>query len=169
MNPQKIQQQAARSPDRGRLAAFLALALVLIGLDQLTKVLVQQHIAYGTAIEITPFFNLCHVVNTGAAFSFLGGAGGWQIYLFSGLALVVSAVVLVMLWQHSREFWLPVSLSAVLAGALGNLIDRLMLGHVVDFLDFHLAGWHWPAFNVADIAICLGAAGVVIMELLRAR
>lgn len=169
MNPRKMAEVRASSFSGTRFASFLIFALVLIGLDQLTKALVKQSIAYGTSIEITPFFNLCHVVNTGAAFSFLGEAGGWQLYFFVGFALVICAVVLKMLYQHSREFWLPACLSAVLAGAIGNVIDRVFLGHVVDFLDFHLAGHHWPAFNVADIAICVGAVGVIVLEFLRKR
>ena len=142
---------------------------MLIGLDQLTKALVRQNIALGTSIEVTPFFNLCHVRNTGAAFSFLGDAGGWQVYFFAGFALIVSAVVVKMLYSYSRDFWLPVFLSAVLAGALGNLIDRVVLGNVVDFLDFHLAAHHWPAFNVADMCICLGAFGVIVLEFFKRR
>ena len=157
----------SRSP-RGRtprrFALFLLLSLCLIGIDQLTKFWVTQTLAYGTAIYVTSFFNLCHVVNTGAAFSFLGEAGGWQIFLFSGFALIVSAAVIWMLYKHNDKTLLSLCLAAVLAGAVGNLIDRMLLGHVVDFLDFHFAGWHWPAFNVADIAVCTGAFGAVALE-----
>ena len=128
----------SRSP-RGRtprrFALFLLLSLCLIGIDQLTKFWVTQTLAYGTAIYVTSFFNLCHVVNTGAAFSFLGEAGGWQIFLFSGFALIVSAAVIWMLYKHN---------------------DKTLLSLC--------AGWHWPAFNVADIAVCTGAFGAVALE-----
>ena len=153
-----------RGSTPGRFVLFSLFALVLIALDQATKLWITQALAYGTAIYVTSFFNICHVVNTGAAFSFLGEAGGWQVVLFAGFALVVSAAVVWMLFKHNDKTLLSLCLACILAGALGNLIDRVLLGHVIDFLDFHLAGWHWPAFNVADIAICIGAFGAVFLE-----
>ncbi|MGR9100029.1 MAG: signal peptidase II, partial [Gammaproteobacteria bacterium] len=111
------------------------------------------------SIAVLPYFNLTYVHNTGAAFSFLSDAGGWQRWFFAGLAVVISAVLGVWLDRLKKsEILLAVSLSLVLGGAIGNLIDRLVYGYVIDFLDFYYKSWHWPAFNVADSAISLGVA-----------
>ena len=118
-------------------------------------------------VPVTPFFNLCHVRNTGAAFSFLGDAGGWQIFAFAGIALLVTAACLFFLWRHAKRTLFAFSMSLVISGALGNLWDRLVYGYVTDFLDFHAFGYHWPAFNVADICICIGAAFLVFDEFRR--
>ncbi len=136
---------------------WLILAVVVVGLDQLTKAWVVAALPYRHAIELTPFFRLVHVHNTGAAFSFLADAGGWQRWFFVGLALGASALLLVWLWRLPRQKRLEATgVSLILGGALGNFIDRIRYGYVVDFLDFHLGGWHWPAFNLADTAITLG-------------
>jgi signal peptidase II len=136
----------------------LWLAGTVIVLDQLTKAWVAAAFRLHEAVTVTPFFNLVFVFNTGAAFSFLRDAGGWQRWLFVGLAFGVSAWLVVMLRQHARERLLPTALALILGGALGNVIDRLRFGAVVDFLDFHWAGIHFPAFNVADSAITVGVA-----------
>lgn len=124
--------------------------------DVVTKELTRLSLFKGEVIPITGFFNLVHFQNAGAAFSFLAGAGGWQRYFFTAIALVISAG---LIWLLSSV--LPrleaLAYSLILGGAMGNAIDRILLGHVTDFLDFHCQNWHWPAFNVADIAICLGA------------
>ena len=112
-------------------------------------------------VYVTSFFNLCHVRNTGAAFSFLGEAGGWQILVFAGLAAVVSAVCVWLIWRNARRTLFSASLALIVSGAVGNLWDRLVYGYVTDFLDFHAFGWHWPSFNVADICICVGAVLLV--------
>ena len=131
-------------------------ALVLV-LDQATKAWIQAAFQPGESLEILPFFNLVLAYNTGAAFSFLSDGGGWQRWLFIGLALVVAVVLLVWLRRLEEDDrmagW---GVALVLGGAIGNVIDRIWLGHVVDFLDFYWAGWHWPAFNVADSAITCG-------------
>lgn len=132
-------------------------ALSLAGLDQAVKYAVQALMPFRASVEITPFFNLVHVLNPGAAFSFLANAGGWQRFLFTGLGLAVSAFLAWALWHGLRSRLETAAYIAVIGGALGNVIDRLRLGAVVDFLDFHWQGWHWPAFNLADIFVVGGA------------
>jgi signal peptidase II len=143
------------------MTRWLALAGVLVALDQLTKHAVLQLLAGVRAIEVTPFFNLVLVYNPGAAFSFLAQAPGWQRTLFIVIALAASAWIVHLLRRHWRETLFSLALALVLGGAVGNLIDRVVHGAVVDFLDFHAAGWHWPAFNVADSAITVGAVLLV--------
>jgi len=140
---------------------LLALSAVVIALDQLTKQWVSQSLAFGEAIPVMPSFNLVLAHNTGAAFSFLAGAGGWQRGFFSVIAVVAAAVIVHLLRKHHEEKIFSLALALILGGALGNLIDRILLGHVVDFLDFYVQGYHWPAFNVADMAIT-GGAGLLI-------
>ena len=149
-------------PERYLFALWLLLAAFVVLLDQSTKIAVMSGLGYGDSVSITPFFNLVLVFNTGAAFSLLAGAGGWQHWFFVSLALGVSAWIIWMLYRHARSCSLSVALSLVLGGALGNLADRLRLGAVVDFLDFHWGGWHWPAFNVADAAIVIGVAWLLV-------
>ena len=143
-----------------RLARWLMLATFVVLLDQASKAWVLASFRYMESLSVTSFFNLVLVYNSGAAFSFLAGAGGWQKWFFVALALGISAWLLSMLRHHAQERLLPTSLSLILGGAIGNVIDRLRFDAVVDFLDFHLAGYHWPAFNVADSAITVG---VVLM------
>ena len=153
-------------PDKSTgLPAWLMLAGLLIVLDQLSKFWVLATFHFGERLEITSFFNLVLVFNAGAAFSFLADAGGWQKWFFVILALVISAWLVVMIRQHANERLLPFALTLVLGGALGNVIDRLRFGAVVDFLDFHVAGWHWPAFNVADSAIVVGVVLLLWQQL----
>jgi len=140
---------------------WLTLATVLVVLDQLTKFAITRSIPYGGGIEITPFFNLVLVHNKGAAFSFLAGAAGWQRELFIAIAAVAIAWVVYLLHKHPRQTLFCFALSLILGGAVGNVIDRVWLGAVVDFLDFHAAGHHFPAFNVADSAITCGAAALI--------
>jgi signal peptidase II len=144
---------------------WFGLAALVIGLDQATKLLVLSSFFLGESLPVTGFFNLVLVFNRGAAFSFLAGAGGWQKWFFVVLALAISAWLVVMIRHHATERLLPAALALVLGGALGNVIDRLRFGAVVDFLDFHLAGWHWPAFNVADSAISVGVALLLWQQL----
>lgn len=145
---------------------WLALAALLVALDQLSKYAVMRMLAHG-GIEVAPFFNLVLVYNRGAAFSFLSNASGWQRELFIAIALVASAWVIWLLRKHPRQILFCFALSLILGGAVGNVIDRVWLGAVVDFLDFHAAGYHWPAFNVADSAITCGAV-LLVWEGLRA-
>ena len=144
-------------------ARWFAAAAAIVLLDQLTKWLVLARFAPGERLELTSFFNMVLVFNKGAAFSFLAGASGWQTPVFATISTVAAIVLTVLILRHTANRMLCASLASILGGALGNLWDRLLWGHVVDFLDFHAAGWHWPAFNVADSAITIGA-GLLILE-----
>ena len=144
--------------DTSAFARWLALATVVMVLDQASKVWVLASFRPMEIYVVTPFFNLVLVFNSGAAFSFLADAGGWQKWFFVVLALGISLWLLSLLRRHAQERLLPAALSLILGGAIGNVVDRLRFDAVVDFLDFHLAGYHWPAFNVADSAITVGVA-----------
>lgn len=148
---------------------WLGVAGLAIVLDQLTKLAVLGAFVLGESREVTSFFNLVLVYNRGAAFSFLADAGGWQKWFFLALALGISAWIVGMLKRHAGDRVLCLALSLILGGALGNVIDRVLYGAVVDFLDFHAAGWHWPAFNVADSAISVGAALLIWEQLFLSR
>ena len=140
---------------------WLALAAMLAVLDQMSKYAISRALAYGSRIEITPFFNLVLVHNKGAAFSFLSDAAGWQRGFFIAIAVVAIVWVVYLLRRYPLQTRFCFALSLILGGAIGNVIDRVWLGAVIDFLDFHAAGYHWPAFNVADSAISCGAATLV--------
>ena len=135
---------------------WLALSAVVAAADLATKAWVSAAFQVGDVHVVTPFFNLVLWHNPGAAFSFLAGAGGWQRWFFVAVTLAVSAVILAMLRKSGGNRLLAGALALVLGGALGNLWDRLTLGHVVDFIQLHAAGYYWPAFNVADSAITVG-------------
>jgi signal peptidase II len=145
-----------------RRARWYLLALVVVVADYLSKVAVLAALAPGESRALAPFFNLVLVFNKGAAFSFLAGADGWQTMLFAAIAVVASVVVSVLIHRNPEKRLFCGGLALILGGALGNLYDRLVYGKVVDFLDFHVAGWHWPAFNVADSAITVGAAILIV-------
>ena len=136
---------------------WLWLSLLIIVLDQFTKKLIEDSLLVYETIPVLPFFNLTLAYNKGAAFSFLSDQGGWQRWLFSILAIGVSTVLIIWLRMLTvKERLLAIALSFIIGGAIGNLIDRLLFGHVIDFLDFYYKNWHWPAFNVADSAIFIG-------------
>ncbi len=143
---------------RVRWWQWLLLSGVVIVLDQLTKWLVQQTLVFGQSLPVLPFFNLVLVYNPGAAFSFLSTASGWQRELFVGIGIAASGLILYLLRRHASDPYFCFALALILGGAIGNVIDRVALGAVVDFLDLHVGGSHWPAFNVADSAITCGAA-----------
>ena len=159
----------AKSAARGKLWVWLAIALAIILVDQLTKVLVLHSFQYGDVRPVASFFNLVRVHNTGAAFSFLAGASGWQRWFFIGLGLVAAGVIVWMLRTQGHQRLFAWALTLILGGALGNVIDRALHGYVVDFLDFHMGGRHFPAFNIADSAITLGAILLILDELRRVR
>ena len=146
-----------------RYLRWYFLSLLVIVLDYLSKLAVLGRFAPGESRALAPFFNLVLVFNKGAAFSFLASAQGWQTPFFAAIAVVASAVVGFLIFRNPGKNLFCTGLALILGGALGNLYDRLAYGHVVDFLDVHAAGWHWPAFNVADSAITLGA-GILIVE-----
>lgn len=141
---------------------WFALALGVVVADQITKAIVLARFVLGERVEVTGFFNMVLVYNKGAAFSFLSDAGGWQTPALIVFALAAIGLVGTFIVRSPGRTMLLTGLALILGGALGNLIDRLRFGQVVDFLDFHAAGWHWPAFNVADSAISVGAALLIL-------
>ena len=155
---------------------WLGIALLLLLADQITKLLIVDSFAWGDSQPITAYLNLVRVHNSGAAFSMLSSASGWQRWLFTGIGVVATGFILWMLRSHPTQKLFCFALALVLGGAVGNVIDRLAYGHVIDFLDFH---WdflaplfyqgHFPAFNVADSAISVGAVCLILDELIRVR
>jgi len=141
---------------------WFSASAAIVALDQLVKWIFLSKFVPGERLEVTGFFNLVLVFNKGAAFSFLAGAPGWQTPVLAGVAIIASAVISVLILKNKNKFLFCCGLALILGGAIGNLIDRLRFGHVVDFLDFHAMGWHWPAFNVADSAITLGAVLLIV-------
>lgn len=151
------------------LLTWLALALLLLIADQFTKVLILGTYQLGEGTPVTSFFNIVRVHNTGAAFSFLASASGWQRWFFIGIGVVASVFIVWMLHRHAGQRLFCFAITMILGGAVGNVIDRAVHGYVVDMLDFHAGGWHFPAFNLADSAITLGAACLILDEVLRVR
>ena len=139
-------------------------AAAVILLDQLSKLWVLNTFVPGESLEVTPFFNLVLVFNPGAAFSFLAEHTGWQRWFFTAIALGISGWIVWQLRALRPGRLYSFGLALIMGGALGNLIDRLWLGMVIDFIDLHVAGWHWPAFNVADSAVCVGAVLYVLCQ-----
>ena len=148
---------------------WLALAFAILVGDQLTKFAIASTYQLGDTTVVTSFFNLTRVHNTGAAFSFLAGASGWQRWFFTAIGIVATVVILTMLRKHAGQRLMAFALACVLGGALGNVIDRVAFGYVVDFLQFHYAGWYFPSFNLADTAITIGATSLILDEILRMR
>lgn len=146
---------------------WLGIATIIILLDQITKITAVRMLAYGESVTVTSFFNFVHVYNKGAAFSFLANHSGWQRYFFTILGLAASAFIIYLLYKHAGQRLFSWALALILGGAIGNVIDRVLYGYVIDFLDFHVGGWHWPAFNIADSAICIGAVLFIYDELRR--
>jgi signal peptidase II len=153
----------------GSWLPWLAWSLVVILIDQFTKVLVLGYYQLGDSHPVTSFFNLVRVHNHGAAFSFLASSGGWQRWLFTGIGIAAAVLIIWLLKSHPGQKLFAFALASILGGALGNVIDRLLYGYVVDFLDFYWKNWHFPAFNLADSAITLGAICLILDELLRVR
>ena len=149
------------------LTVWLGIAVIVGLIDQLTKITLSRMMLYGQSDTITSFFNLEMVYNRGAAFSFLADQPGWQRYFFAGVSLFASLLIIWMLKRHPGQRLFCWAMTLILGGALGNLIDRIAYGHVIDFLDFHIGSLHWPAFNVADSAITIGAVLFVLDELRR--
>ena len=148
---------------------WLILAIIIILADQFTKTLIIGYYRLGDSTPVTSFFNIVRAHNTGAAFSFLAGAGGWQRWFFTGVGAVATIFILWMLRSHHGQKLFAFALACILGGAIGNVIDRLIHGYVVDFLDFYYGTWHFPAFNVADSAITIGAVCLILDEILRVR
>lgn len=176
MSSSKRPARAGSSASSPALALWLGLALLVIVADQLTKTLVIGQFQLGDSLRFTSFFNLVRAHNTGAAFSFLADASGWQRWFFVGLGAVASVFIVWMLKKHPGQRLFCFAITMILGGALGNVIDRLLHGYVVDFLQFHwdwlapmFPGGYFPAFNIADAAITAGAIGLILDELLRVR
>lgn len=158
------------SASQGSMLPWIGLALILLIADQFTKVLILGYYRLGDSTTITSFFNIVRAHNTGAAFSFLAAASGWQRWLFTGIGVVATVFILYLLKTHPGQKLFCFALACILGGAIGNVIDRLLHGYVVDFLQFHWDNrWYFPAFNVADTAITVGAIGLILDELLRVR
>ncbi|MCU6496946.1 signal peptidase II [Rugamonas sp. A1-17] len=152
----------------GSLTPWLGIAAIVILFDQLSKITITKTFQLGEEKVITSFFNLVLAYNKGAAFSFLQNSGGWQRYFFTAIALGAAVWIIVLLKKHGSQRMFSWALSLILGGAIGNVIDRILYGHVVDFLDFHWGALgHFPAFNIADSAICIGAALFILDELRR--
>ena len=172
---------SSRSSSRGRasppsLTLWLGLALLVVLLDQISKTLITRQFGLGDSLPVTSFFNLVLAYNPGAAFSFLADAGGWQRWFFVGLGAVATGFIVWMLRKHSDQRLFCLAISLIMGGAVGNVIDRLLHGHVIDFLQFRFAllapvfhGGYFPSFNVADAAITAGAIGLILDEILRVR
>ena len=142
---------------------FLLISLIVIGLDQLTKYLIMTHLNPYESVSILPFFSFVLLFNTGSAFSFLNDAGSWHLWFFVVLSCLMSIVILVWFFKTpAHNIVQLVSLSLILGGAVGNLLDRMCRGHVIDFLDLYYNNYHWPAFNIADSAICIGAIMLLV-------
>ncbi|RZJ26410.1 MAG: lipoprotein signal peptidase [Haliea sp.] len=148
---------------------WLGLALLIFLADQFTKVLILGYYRLGDSTTITSFFNIVRAHNTGAAFSFLASAGGWQRWFFTAIGIAATVFIVWMLRSHPGQRLFSFALACILGGAVGNVVDRLVHGYVVDFLQFHWGGWYFPAFNVADSAITIGAVCLILDELLRVR
>jgi signal peptidase II len=148
---------------------WLGLSLVILLADQFTKVLIVGFYQHGDSTTISSFFNIVRVHNTGAAFSFLASASGWQRWFFTAVGIIAAIAIVWMLKSHSGQKLFSFALACILGGAIGNVIDRVLYGYVVDFLDFHWRGIHFPAFNIADSAITIGAISLILDELLRVR
>jgi signal peptidase II len=159
----------AKSGSRQGLMLWLGIALLVLLLDQFTKVLVLGAFQLGDSTPLTSFFNLVRVHNYGAAFSFLASAGGWQRWFFTGIGVAATLFMLWMLRSHAGQTLFCLAISLILGGAVGNVVDRLLHGYVIDFLDFFWGRWHFPAFNIADSAITVGAALLILDEILRVR
>jgi len=148
---------------------WLGVSLIVIVLDQLTKTVIAQSFQLGDVRTITPFFDIVRAHNTGAAFSFLAGAGGWQRWFFIGLGSAAAVFIVWMLKRHGGQRLFAWALALILGGAVGNVVDRILHGHVIDFIQVHWGRSYFPAFNVADSAISVGAALLILDELLRVR
>lgn len=145
------------------ISRYFSLSAAIVAIDLYTKHLIQQAFAYGEMRTFTPFFDLVHYHNLGSAFGFLNDAGGWQKWFFAAISAAAVVVISYLIYKHKNEKLFCWGLALVLGGAIGNLYDRITLGYVVDFLNFHINDYYWPAFNVADSAI-VGGVGLLLLD-----
>ncbi|AKZ64423.1 peptidase A8 [Herbaspirillum hiltneri N3] len=155
------------SSNNNSLLPWLGISLIVLLLDQLSKITIVKLFHYGESRPVTGFFNLVLVYNKGAAFSFLAAESGWQRHLFTAIGIAAAIYIIYLLRKHAGQRMFCWALALILGGAIGNVIDRIVYGHVIDFLDVFVGNWHWPAFNIADSAICVGAVLFVLDELRR--
>ena len=155
------------SSNNNSLLPWLGISLIILLLDQLSKITIVKLFHYGESRPVTGFFNLVLVYNKGAAFSFLAAESGWQRHLFTAIGIAAAVYIIYLLRKHAGQRMFCWALTLILGGAVGNVIDRILYGHVIDFLDVFIGNWHWPAFNIADSAICVGAVLFVLDELRR--
>lgn len=167
MATKKRSSSSGSSSTTQGLLPWLGIATIVLLLDQLTKITILKLFHYGESVPVTGFFNLVLVYNKGAAFSFLAASGGWQRYLFTAIDIGAAVFIIHLLRKHPGQRMFCWALALILGGAIGNVIDRVVYGHVIDFLDVYVGNWHWPAFNLADSAICVGAVLFVVDELRR--
>ncbi|MBU0589504.1 MAG: lipoprotein signal peptidase [Gammaproteobacteria bacterium] len=158
-----------RSTPSSGMLNWLGLAFIILIADQFSKVLLMGYYQLGDSTYVTSFFNIVRVHNRGAAFSFLSDASGWQRWFFTAIGIAAVLFILWMLKSHPGQRLFSFAMACILGGAIGNLVDRVLYGHVVDFLDLHYQHWHFPAFNIADSAITIGAACLILDELRRVR
>ena len=159
----------ARGASAGGWLPWLGLSLAIFIADQFSKVLILGYYRLGDSTYVTSFFNVVRAHNTGAAFSFLAGASGWQRWFFTAIGIAAAVFIVWMLRSHAGQRLFSFAMACILGGAIGNVVDRLLHGYVVDFVQLHWRGWYFPAFNVADSAITIGAACLILDELLRVR
>ena len=159
----------ARATSTAGWLPWLGLSLAIFVADQFTKVLILGYYRLGDSTYVTSFFNVVRAHNTGAAFSFLAGASGWQRWFFTAVGIAAAVFIVWMLRSHAGQRLFSFALACILGGAIGNVVDRLLHGYVVDFVQLHWRGWYFPAFNVADSAITVGAACLILDELRRVR
>ena len=160
--------KSSQSPAAGMLP-WLGLALIILIADQFTKIMITGYYQLGDSTTVTRFFNVVRAHNTGAAFSFLAGASGWQRWFFTAIGIVAALFIVWMLRSHASQKLFAFAMACILGGAVGNVIDRVAYGYVVDFLQFHYGGWYFPSFNIADSAITIGAISLILDEVLRVR
>ena len=153
----------------GGMLQWLGIALLILVLDQLSKIAILVHYQLGESTTLTGWLNLVRVHNSGAAFSFLAGAGGWQRWFFVGIGAAATVFMIYLMRAHAGQKLFCGALACIMGGAVGNVLDRLIHGYVVDMVDFHIGTWHFPAFNLADSAITLGVVLLLLDELLRVR
>ena len=156
-----------KSNSRQAFLLWLGLSSLLLILDQLTKIVAKNSLFEGVSQPVTSFLNWTLVYNSGAAFSFLAQAGGWQRWFFTGVGIIAALIMIWLIRKNSHQTIFSLALSLVLSGAIGNVIDRIIYGAVVDFVDVHYMGWHWPAFNIADSAITIGVILLIVDEIKR--